>query len=718
MVIYPESGSGTDLAILDVVQDNRVNSLKLTPSHLNLLKDYELQESKVQTLIVGGEDFPVELAKEMQGKMGNLTRIFNEYGPTEATVGCIVHEFDPKKDDQASVPIGLPISRMQGFILDSQQNPVPIGVPGELYLSGKGVALGYVNREELTQDAFTSLAQLQGERAYKTGDLVRINPENQMEYLGRVDKQVKIGGVRIEPGEIESLLARHPGLQMAVVEVQQNQIQHSAQDIQYCVNCGLPSNYPGAYYDEAGVCNLCNSFESYQRQARQYFRGTEELRALFEEIKSTQQSEYDCLVLLSGGKDSSYALARLVEMDLKVLAFTLDNGYISEQAKANIRRVVDTLGVDHIFGETSAMNEIFVDSLKRHSNVCNGCFKTIYTLSTKIALDKGIPYIVTGLSRGQFFETRLTEELFREKEVDVSKIDQTILEARKAYHKVNDAVCQLLDVSMFADDSVFEKVKFLDFYRYTDVSLEEMMVYLEEKLPWKRPTDTGRSTNCLINQVGIYIHKKERGYNNYAFPYSWDVRIGHKTRDEALYEINEPIEEKEVRKILEEIGYTEVLEKFTTQKSLTAFYTASEEVEEQEVKAYLAEHLPAAMIPTRFVPLEEIPLTANGKIDRETLRKWGQEAEEAQPEDLTEPETEIEELVHPIWAEILKLDRIGTHQDFIALGGTSLSAIRIMARINENLGVELPLVSIFENSTIASLSTHIEDRILELMDAE
>ncbi len=718
VLIYPESPGAADLSILQVIADNQVNTLKLTPSHLALLKDQDLQDSLVETLIVGGEDFPTSLAKEISENMGSLKRIFNEYGPTEATVGCVVHSFHSDTDTQSSVPIGLPIDGMEVFVLDTQLQPVPQGVPGELYLAGKSLSDGYVNQPSLTQKSFVTLAFPAGLRAYASGDLVRINRKGQLEYLGRVDKQVKIGGVRIEPGEIESLLGQHPAIHTAIVEVQQNQIQHLQGDLQYCTSCGLPSNYPDASYDEEGVCMLCNSFDSYQRQAEQYFRGREELRALFDEIKSQKQGEYDCLMLLSGGKDSSYALARLVELDLKVLAFTLDNGYISEQAKANISRIVNALGVDHIFGETAAMNAIFVDSLKRHSNVCNGCFKTIYTLSTKIALEKRIPYIVTGLSRGQFFETRLTEELFREEEINVSKIDDTILEARKAYHKVNDAVCQLLDVSMFKDDSVFEQVKFLDFYRYTDVSLEEMMAYLEEKLPWKRPTDTGRSTNCLINQVGIYIHKKEQGYNNYAFPYSWDVRIGHKTRDEALHEINEPIDEREVRKILEEIGYTEVLEKFNAQKSLTAFYTAGSPVTPEELQAYLSEHLPAAMIPTRFVELPEIPLTANGKVDRELLRSWGQENGKGNIEDATPPETEIEEIVAPIWEEILKLDRIGTHQDFIALGGTSLSAIRIMARINESLNLDLPLVSIFEQSTISTLSAHIEERIFEIMDVE
>ena len=176
------------------------------------------------------------------------------------------------------------------------------------------------------------------------------------------------------------------------------------------------------------------------------------------------------------------------------------------------------------------MNEIFVDSLHRHHNVCNGCFKTIYTLSTQIALEKQIPFIVTGLSRGQFFETRLTEELFQN-EVSTTDIDNTILEARKLYHRESDAVKRLLDVSAFEDDAVFEKVQYIDFYRYSDVSLEDLLVYLKDKIGWVRPSDTGRSTNCLINQVGIFVHKKEEGYSNYAFPYSWDVRLGHKTRE-------------------------------------------------------------------------------------------------------------------------------------------------------------------------------------------
>ena len=147
LIIYPEKGLGTDLSILDVIEENRVNVVKLTPSHLALLKDQDLEDSQIRTLIVGGEDFPTELAGEITQKLGSEIRIFNEYGPTEATVGCVVHQFDPTKDTQASVPIGLPIEGIKVYVLDSHKQAVPQGVPGELYITGKSLAKGYVNRK-------------------------------------------------------------------------------------------------------------------------------------------------------------------------------------------------------------------------------------------------------------------------------------------------------------------------------------------------------------------------------------------------------------------------------------------------------------------------------------------------------------------------------------------------------------------------------------------
>ena len=102
---------------------------------------------------------------------------------------------------------------------------------------------------------------------------------------------------------------------------------------------------------------------------------------------------------------------------------------------------------------------------------------------------------------------------------------------------------------MFDDDEVFHQIEIIDFYRYHDVPLDELLEFLDTHVPWVRPSDTGRSTNCLINNTGIYVHRKERRFHNYALPYSWDVRLGHKTRQAALAELDDEIDVVQVRNI-------------------------------------------------------------------------------------------------------------------------------------------------------------------------
>lgn len=716
IAVFREPDTGPDLSLLEVIEDKTVNIIKLTPAHLALIRDKDLTDTPINTIIVGGEALRSDLAASIAGSLHATTRIFNEYGPTEATVGCVVHAFDTHVDTQVSVPIGKPIPNMQVYVLDDHQNRVPQGVPGELYLAGAGLADGYWNDPGLTAERFVNNKFVAGSRMYRTGDMARMNQRGELEFLGRIDHQVKIGGIRVEPGEIEAALRTHPAIGDCVVMLQAHPGASATDEISHCIRCGLPSNYPNVVFDHTGTCALCLSFDTYQEKAKQYFKTPQELHTLLTPTEKKEPAGYDCMMLLSGGKDSTYALAQLVEMGANVLAYTLDNGYISEEAKANINRVAEHLGVDHIYGTTPAMNAIFVDSLKRHSNVCNGCFKTLYTLSTQVALEKGIPFIVTGLSRGQFFETRLTEELFWKENVDVQGIDEIILNARKAYHRVNDAVSQHLDTSMFADDQVFEKVQFIDFYRYNNISMDEMMQYLEQHLPWIRPSDTGRSTNCLINQLGIFVHKKEQGYSNYAFPYSWDVRLGHKTRQGALNEINEEINTEEVHRMMREIGYTDTDRHPEDKKHLVAFYTTSSGVSQSEIRSHLAGQLPEYMIPSYFRYLESLPLTANGKIDRKALPGLHVE-QPVMDVPYIAPETEVEAVLADIWTEVLQVNRIGIDDNFLHLGGNSLSAIRIVARIEDSLKLQLSVNRIFEKPTISILAADIEATIVAMLEA-
>ncbi|GGZ71027.1 non-ribosomal peptide synthetase [Algibacter mikhailovii] len=714
LILYTEPKFGPDMSLMKVLGENLVNTIKLTPSHLSLFQDKDMRYSSIDKIIVGGEDFKASLGHAITKAFSGAVTLYNEYGPTEATVGCIVSEYNPKKHQEGSIPIGTPIANMHAYILDKYKNLVPNGVVGELYLSGSSLADGYLKLEELTTNKFIENPFVKNAKMYHTGDLARINGHGEYEYLGRVDEQIKLRGYRIELADIESNLTHFKGVNECAVVLVRNKKEYIPEEsVINCTECGLPSNYPQTDFDEYGVCNLCNAFKGYKDKAQKYFKTEEELKSILT-TNTENNPSYDCLSLLSGGKDSTYILAQLVGMGLKVLAFTLDNSYISNQAKANIDRIVKKLNVDHIYGATNHMNEIFIDSLNRHQNVCNGCFKTIYTLSTKIAMDKQIPFIVTGLSRGQFFETRLTEELFWNENLNVKKIDETILEVRKLYHREDDAVKDLLEVSMFEDDEVFDKVQFVDFYRYSDVSLEDMLKYLEDKVGWVRPTDTGRSTNCLINQLGIYVHKKEKGYSNYSFPYSWDVRLGHKTRDESLEEINEYIDEEEVKRIMNEIGYEES-DPFENEDRLVAYYTGDNSISSKDLKKYISQKLPAYMIPSRFKFLDEMPLTKNGKVDKKTLQGLNSEQLELETSYLA-PRNEIDELIEGIWKEVLRLKKIGIQDNFIALGGHSLAAIRVTSRINEELGMEIPLNKVFNLPTIEEYSNYIEKTMLEYLE--
>ncbi|HEY5812232.1 MAG TPA: amino acid adenylation domain-containing protein, partial [Terrimicrobiaceae bacterium] len=149
-------------------------------------------------------------------------RLLHVYGPTECTTFATFYLIREVAKDATTIPIGRPISNTTAYVLDRFRNPVPIGVPGELYLGGPGLARGYLNRPELTRERFVDNPFANGERLYRTGDIVKYLPEGDIEFIGRADNQVKIRGFRIEPGEVEAALRRHTSIENAVVIVRED----------------------------------------------------------------------------------------------------------------------------------------------------------------------------------------------------------------------------------------------------------------------------------------------------------------------------------------------------------------------------------------------------------------------------------------------------------------------------------------------------------------
>ena len=204
-------------AILDVLADDTVGLIKLTPSHLALVADERSLPSRLRAFIVGGENLDTALARRVHERFGGRVAIFNEYGPTEATVGCMIHRFDPDRDHRAAVPIGGPAANARIYVLDGRLEPAAPGGVGQIYIGGDGLALGYLGQPELTADRFVADPFNRGARMYRTGDVARRLPDGPIEFLGRNDDQVKIRGHRIDLNEVRHAVVQHPGVRDAAV---------------------------------------------------------------------------------------------------------------------------------------------------------------------------------------------------------------------------------------------------------------------------------------------------------------------------------------------------------------------------------------------------------------------------------------------------------------------------------------------------------------------
>src|SRR4030095_16730571 len=177
-----------------------------------------------RTLLIGGEPLHYEDLSLWRDRLPE-TRIINEYGPTEATVGCVIHDFRAEAVKSGAAPIGRPIANTQVYLLDPNFNPAPTGVPAELHIGGAGLARGYIRHPEFTAEKFTPdpFTSKHGQRLYKTGDLGRCLPDDNIDFLGRLDHQVKIRGYRVELGEIENLIKRLNGVRQALAMIEGDQ---------------------------------------------------------------------------------------------------------------------------------------------------------------------------------------------------------------------------------------------------------------------------------------------------------------------------------------------------------------------------------------------------------------------------------------------------------------------------------------------------------------
>jgi amino acid adenylation domain-containing protein len=338
-LLLPQAGLQLEIAkLIDLISQHHVSHLLSLPSLYTLI----LQQAKpeqlenLHTIIVAGESCSPELLKIHQEYLP-AAALFNEYGPTEATVWSSVYHYQSL--EITTVPIGKPIANTQIYILDPNLRPVPIGVAGEIYIGGEGIALGYLNQPELTREKFISnpFNEEPSARLYKTGDLARYRRDGNIEFLGRIDHQVKIRGYRIELGEIEAALKQHPTVGEVVVAAIQNDQEQPRLIAYIVVNQQMISSIP----------ELRNFL---QHKLPEYM-----LPSAFVQLKT--------LPMLPNGKVNYGALPKQTQLDVETNFVTPESEI--EQIIANIWKQVLSLpkvGIHHNFfdlgGHSLAMVQV------------------------------------------------------------------------------------------------------------------------------------------------------------------------------------------------------------------------------------------------------------------------------------------------------------------------------------------------------------------------
>ncbi|MEM9317999.1 MAG: amino acid adenylation domain-containing protein [Pseudomonadota bacterium] len=217
-LVLPDADLATDIDRLrDTLLRQRITTLWLTAALFNAIVDRNASAlASVQEVLTGGEALSVAHVRNAQAALPNV-QLINGYGPTENTTFSCTYPIPALTEEDTSVPIGRPIANTRAYIVDGDLRPVPPGIPGELVVAGDGLALGYLNRPDLTAASFVPAPVLGEDQVYRTGDICRYRSDGLIDFVGRRDGQIKLRGFRVEPGEIEAVMAAVPGIDQAAI---------------------------------------------------------------------------------------------------------------------------------------------------------------------------------------------------------------------------------------------------------------------------------------------------------------------------------------------------------------------------------------------------------------------------------------------------------------------------------------------------------------------
>ena len=653
--------------LVDVIEAQNISTLHFVPSMLNMfLEARGLQRcSSLKRVIVSGEALPVPTQERFFARLG--AELHNLYGPTEASVD-VTYWPCRGEETRTSVPIGWPVANTQIYILDARLNPVPIGISGELHIGGIGLARGYLNRPELTAEKFIPdpFSNQPGARLYKTGDLARYAPDGSIEYVGRLDSQIKLRGFRIELGEIEAVCRNHPGVDEAAVLVKERS--------------------PG----EKSLVGYVVPDPLYAGPLRQMLRLTRENRTgdrrpyelpngmtIFPLNKAEADFQYQEIFEHQSYLKHGVRLdpgACVFDVGANVGMFTLFVHRVCPDAVVYafepIPPVHELLALNaEVFGVKGKMFDCGLSDM--HGSAEFSYFPNLSILSSRFAEVANEREVVKRYLENDGVSGPLPAGL------DQAAVEE-LLNDRLGTRQV---VCSLTTISRVIRE---QQISRIDLLKIDVEKSEELVLGGIDDEHW----DAVRQIVIEVHDIDGRLERLRdkliaRGYNVHSEEDSSLKGTGL----HQIYAIHSSMPPSAAPSPVRELGWS------------AANRLAG------DLRSFLREKLPEYMIPSDFVVLEQFPISPNGKVDRKALSKARGASAELKKA-VVEPRTPIERALVEIWCALLGVKEIGIHDNFFDLGGHSLLAVSLLEGMRQ-AGLHTDVRTLFATPTVAALAVAV-----------
>ncbi len=769
-------------ALAALLQEKGVTAMFITTAVFNqIAREAPTAFSELRAVMFGGEAVDCNAVRRVL-KNSPPQRLLHVYGPTESTTFASWYPIESVAEDATTVPIGRPLANTTLYVLDANRSPVPVGVSGELYIGGDGLARGYLNRAELTADRFVPNPFEADSKLYRTGDKVRFRPDGAIEFQGRFDHQIKLRGFRIELGEIETALLNHEALQDAVAIVREDE-PGDKRIAAYLVASPawveqISSGQSGEHVDE---------WQALYEETYANIDETQDLTTNFTGWNSSYTGEPIPLVEMEEWQASTVARIaalqphRVMEIGCGtgLLLFRLApecERYVgtdfSAVAQRQLREVVTTreeyqhvelwqrMADDFSDVEPGDFDTVIINSVTQYlpsmdylADVVEGAIAAIADGGRILMGDiRSLPLLKAYHTSVQLHlspDDAGGGELLRNVQQHVEEENELVIEPA-FFHALKQRIPRLSHVEILLKQGQYHNE--LSGYRYDVVlHVEAQAEELPEHGQW---LDWGASD---LNEVqlksrleaadqdwlGISAMPNARVYRDVTALEQLQgegsaLSVGE-LKQAAESGQQRALEPDELWRLAETTGYqlelsysgagTDGRMDALFQRSRRedcagqVFWPQQQEVPERAWSAYgtnplkgrlgnelipllrqdLQQQLPDYMMPSVYVLLDALPLNPNGKVERKALPVPG-DVRASLGAEYTAPRSAMEQQLAGIWAEVLKLERVGIHDNFFDLGGHSLMATQVVSRVRAQLHVELPLSEMFGYPTVAELA--------------